>query len=241
MYTCQQAGLAAVVLDGAPTGGTGDTSVCLVEDHSGSPLTAAVTYGMRQGGRHLHLAPHGSCPTPLGRAVLAIGAGSLAMLHPPPVTTLTSRCLWAPAGTWMNPNNGDPPRCFTYSGTWEADFSCACATPEAPLEWRASTRCLAGADAATGGDWPPVCRHRRAHLPSEPYRAGHVPYRVWNTGDWRCDAPDSSETWFGVGMSPKEFETLCQGEGEAPLVEHCAALRRPSWLPQLAVSTPGWG
>ena len=111
----------------------------------------------------------------------------------------------------MYPNNGDTPRCFTYSGNWEADFSCACATPEAPLEWRPEARCLAGAHSGTGGDWPPACRHRRASVSTEPYRAGHVSGRRWDNGLWRCDAPDFAEGVYGIGLSSKEFEVLCQG------------------------------
>lgn len=111
------------------------------------------------------------------------------------------------AGTWLAGSG-----CMSTEGTASSGYQCACAFANRQLAWRPEARCLAGAHSATGGDWPPACRHRRGHVPTEQYRLGHVSGRRWDTAQWKCEAPDGGESGYGIGISSKEFEVLCQGK-----------------------------
>lgn len=73
--------------------------------------------------------------------------------------------------------------CYTTTVASGADYSCACAVPTAPLEWRVSSSCLQGAASATGGEWPPVCRHHKNNDAGLPFRTGHVVARRYDTGN----------------------------------------------------------
>lgn len=127
---------------------------------------------------------------------------------------LSARVHTPCAGTWMLLGGNMGYGCYTTTSASGSDYSCACAVPTTPLAWRPSSGCLQGAASATGGEWPPVCRHRRAHLADQPFRTGHVVPRRADTGDYACKAPDQAETFGyrdGIGPLPREFEVLCKG------------------------------
>ena len=128
--------------------------------------------------------------------------------------------------------------CYTTTSTTGADYSCMCAVPTAPLEWRPSSACLQGVASATGGEWPPVCRHHKADDAGLPFRTGHVVPRRWDTANYACKSPDRADTQGykdGIGMLPREFEVLCRGErGRA----HGLACRAAAWWRGPAARAP---
>lgn len=136
---------------------------------------------------------------------------------------LSAGCLWelpqyalpppchdahAQAGTQAAPGEN----CAVQEiGSWSDGFHCACALPKEPLAWRPLATCLTGVASATGGDWPPVCRHRIEHDPARPFRTGWVTGRSGDTGDYVCRAPDGATSVDSMGLLPTEFEVLCRG------------------------------